>query len=433
MKRIVTLMLAIAMVAGAAFNAAATDVNVSGDMWFYYQWSDNSNFNDADSDGDSEDDFMAAQRIRTQVEFVNEGISGVLNFEIDQHWGKDGGALDTNAVNLETRRAFLDFEVPGTGIGVRLGDQGLALPGAVAGSAVMDTAASSVLVDYTFSEMFDAKAFWARIADDGAESKADDEHDVFGVIAGVHMDGVEFLPYAVYGRLGADTENADEWFVGAATTISMIDKLTVGVDLAYGDVDYDETEANDQSGWVAATKISYALDMVTPGIVAWYGTGDDDDASDGSERMPEVDASWTPTTFGFDGGSGPTTYNILGDTDGDSPAGMWAVGLVFEDIKLIEDLTSTVRVFYYHGTNDAELVEGVATSADASGNYLTDEDSAWEINFDHSYAIYENLTLGAEMGYIKLDLDEDTWALNGDDKDFDDAAWKAAFILNYSF
>ena len=63
--------------------------------------------------------------------------------------------------------------------------------------------------------------------------------------------------------------------------------------------------------------------------------------------------------------------------------------------------------------------------------YLTTKDHAWEVNFDSQYKLYENLTLAAEMGLVRLDLDKDVWGskLNGVDK----TAYKVGLNLNYAF
>ena len=60
--------------------------------------------------------------------------------------------------------------------------------------------------------------------------------------------------------------------------------------------------------------------------------------------------------------------------------------------------------------------------------YLTTKDHAWEVNFDHQYEIYENLTAVLELGYINLHLDSDTWT----DHKTDDA-WKAQVMFQYHF
>jgi hypothetical protein len=170
------------------------------------------------------------------------------------------------------------------------------------------------------------------------------------------------------------------------------------------------------------------MSMMTPGLFAWYGSGDDDDAGNGSERMPYISPDFGPTSFGFDKPGAPIATDSLLSVSG---AGTWGVGLQLADISFIENLKHTLRVAYIKGTNDADLVKGLATKSpatDGNGLYLTDEDSAWEVNFDHTYNIYENLALIVEMGYIKLDVDEDTWG----SAEYDDAM-KLGFNLKYSF
>ena len=61
--------------------------------------------------------------------------------------------------------------------------------------------------------------------------------------------------------------------------------------------------------------------------------------------------------------------------------------------------------------------------------YMTDKDSAWEIDFDHTYQIYENLSAYLELGYIRLDMDEDVW---GSDS-YADNAFRGQVGFQYSF
>ena len=63
--------------------------------------------------------------------------------------------------------------------------------------------------------------------------------------------------------------------------------------------------------------------------------------------------------------------------------------------------------------------------------YMTTDDWAFEVNFDHKYQIYENLAAIVELSYIHLDLDESTWSFN-DLHDTDDA-WKAQLLFQYNF
>jgi hypothetical protein len=66
--------------------------------------------------------------------------------------------------------------------------------------------------------------------------------------------------------------------------------------------------------------------------------------------------------------------------------------------------------------------------------YLTDKDHVFEVNFDHRYAIYENLTAVIELGWLHLSADEDTWR-NADRHDAENGqnAWKAQLSMRFSF
>jgi hypothetical protein len=378
---------------------------------------------------------------------ASENVSGPLFFEIGETvWGQAGGAaggpanigqgaggaLSTDGVNIETRRAYIDFTVPNTELKVRMGLQGLALPSAVAGNPVMDADVAAIVASYAFNDMFSLTGFWARPLDvdsgDDTNKNSMDEYDLAGLIFSAKGDGFSVTPYFVYGMIGKDAgveindvvingDDATAWWGGAAFELTMFDPIVFSADAIYGAVDSD-TDAQEAAGWFLTGKLAYKMDMFTPGVIAWYATGEDDDATDGSERLPFIEpAGFAPTSFGFDGAAGILDGAILSATG----TGTWGVALVAEDIQFIENVSHVVRVAYIKGTNDEK-------SGVAFGN-LTEEDSAWEVNFDTNYQIYENLSAAIELGWVKLDLDESVWGAADDTDD----AWKAGVNLTYSF
>ena len=145
----------------------------------------------------------------------------------------------------------------------------------------------------------------------------------------------------------------------------------------------------DRWGWYIAGEIDYKTPWVTPGILAWWTSGDDDDIYNGSERLPTIDANFAATSFGWDGGDLLNNDDVMG-TDA---SGTWGVGLLFKDISFIENLTHQVRVVFYGGTNDPKSMRDSRSSAfsysNPSGIMLTTADWAWEVNFDTQYQIYE--------------------------------------------
>ena len=159
-------------------------------------------------------------------------------------------------------------------------------------------------------------------------------------------------------------------------------------------------------------------------------TETDDDAMDGSERMPVIDTDVALTSYGFDGG----TYNRSGIFNGTSLSGTWGIVAELKDISFMENLTHAIQVGYYRGTNNSGMLVkngGTVASMTGIGNdlYLTQHDRMWEVNLDTQYQIYKDLTLAFELGYINLDYDENLW---GSDT-YHENNFKAAMSLNYKF
>uniref|UniRef100_B8DRE7 Porin n=1 Tax=Nitratidesulfovibrio vulgaris (strain DSM 19637 / Miyazaki F) TaxID=883 RepID=B8DRE7_NITV9 len=464
MKRIVTLMLAAMLVLGSVAGASAADIKVKGQWDFAFQWLDNTDFQDGDQDGNSEDDFGALQRLRTQIDIIaSENLRGVVFFEIgDTIWGRagstdQGGALGADGRTVEVKRSYIDWTVPNTDLMVRMGIQGLALPGVVAGSPVLDDDVAALTLSYKFNDMVSLTGFWARPYDTSSGDTGNtknDEMDLFGAILPISLDGAKITPWAMFGSIGEDIdlatgngasrgqaaygltsigngigEDTTAWWGGASFEVSMFSPLSLKLDAMYGSVDSNDEET-DRAGWLVIGAVDYKMDMMTPGIFAWYASGDDDDPTNGSERMPYIVPDFGPTSFGFDKVGAPIATDSLLSVSG---TGLWGVGVQLANISFVENLKHTLRVVYMEGTNDKDMANYASLRPTSSGTawnglYLTEKDSAIEVNFDHFYKIYDNLDLIVEMGYIKLDADEDTW---GND-DFSDA-WKLGFNLKYSF
>lgn len=467
MKRFATLMLAFALVLGAFSAAQAADIKAKGVWAFDFSWLDNGDYTSADDDGNSDDDFSASQRFRTQIDIIaSEALKGVVFFEIGNTvWGRSDGALGADGRSVEVRRSYIDWIVPNTDLKVRMGIQGLSLPGAVAPSSpVFDDDVAGITLSYAVNDMVGVTALWARPADTNSGNTGNsqqDEADVFALIVPVTLDGFKVTPYGVYASVGKDASFAGStnggwefgqgmlsmaetigggidsssdtysaWWGGMSFEMSAFAPFSLKADAVYGSKKADDdAESAERAGWLVAALAEYKLDMVTPGILAWYGSGEDDDITDGSERMPSISPTgWGVTSFGFPGSvyRQDTYFGLNG-------AGTWALGLQLADITFMENLSHVFRVVYMQGTNDADSIKGngaaITAFAPASGEvFLTDEDSAIEVNFDTTYKIYENLSLVVEMGWIKLDMDEDTW---GSD-DYSDAK-KLVFNVIYEF
>ena len=498
MKRFAALLLVAAFVLGSAVAAKADgiDIKVKGQWDFAFGWTGNKNFKKsymhAEEQGDN-DKFISRQRIRTQIDFVtSEYLSAVLMFEIGStDWGRGnelparaggsaGGSLDSDGVNIKTKRAYLDWVIPNTPVSVRMGIQGLTLPSTPMGSPVFDADVAGILVSSPLTDWLSVAAFWIRPFDayaDGDRRDFSDEVDAFGILLPMEFDGVVFTPWFIYGFVGANSgfydylfdgnsydntvtaenSSAKAYWIGSHLELSLFDPLVLNLEGIYGHISqadltgfmgavekgWGHSTRYGASGWYLGATLDYSLDFMTPGIFGWWASGDkansDDDGRLG--RLP---------VFGNDGGNFAATsfgcagYYGIGNWDDweavvGTAAGTWGVGIQLADVSFIEDLSHTLRFAYYRGTNDAELVKkgGVFLPYAADALYLTDEDYVMEVNFDHQYQIYENLTAVVELGWLRLHADKDTWknhsAGNTGDRKENQNAWKAELNFRYSF
>jgi hypothetical protein len=200
-------------------------------------------------------------------------------------------------------------------------------------------------------------------------------------------------------------------------------------------------------GWMIAATLDYKLDFgnnfsMTPGIFGWWASGDSAGGVDAGQlgRLPNLGTNggnFRPTSFGFAGYfNSITQWANCGDIGG-TGAGTWGVGIQLANATFIKDLTHTLRFAYYRGTNDPDVVRaGYAPKYRDDGLYLTSDDSVFEINFDHTYKIYENLTAALELGWLHLNSDEEVWGstnmTGGEGKDSTNA-WKAQLMFTFSF
>jgi hypothetical protein len=162
---------------------------------------------------------------------------------------------------------------------------------------------------------------------------------------------------------------------------------------------YGSTSGLDENdkGWYGALAASYKFDMVTPTLFFTYASGDDDDATDGSEIMPTLSEGWaiSPMTGAR---AFSTTWDTWGLTDLPQEAGlaMWTVGLKLDKIQFIDNLTHTLVVAYLKGTSDED-----------SAQLFDEESHAFEVYLANTYKIYENLSAIVEFDYFAPDFNDD--------------------------
>ena len=239
------------------------------------------------------------------------------------------------------------------------------------------------------------------------------------------------------------------FFAGLPIAITALDPLNIEFDFNYGYVggygSYDVLKRGDQiktadtlrSGWLAKALVEYKFDWGVPGVFGWYASGDDGNPGNGSERMPSIAGCGNFTSFIAEGNG---DFAVMGNwmDKNLSYAGTWGVGLQVRDISFVEDLSHTIRVAYWGGTNSPSMTKymnGTAWNEEtADGPYLTTNDGLLEFNLVNEYQIYENLTANLELGYIVNMIDKGTWDRRWMEETTQrQDAWKAQLLFTYSF
>lgn len=485
----------------SAETSHALEVSAKGEYLFSFRYDENGNLYGTGPIDQSRDGFHARQRIRVQVDFVaSEHLRGVYHIEIGElQWGRggavgrgSGGALGADGVNVETKRAFIEFDIPDTDLTFRVGIQGVTNPNIGLGFVLVDADAAGVSAMYRFNDTVGVTAFWTRLYDLDANnvvskgSSRIDEMDYFALMVPVTGEGWSVTPYAMFIASGRDVfrdqglagfprmlspafsaglaylgqpfisryindqSHFYVWWAGTAAEITMFDPFEIAVEALYGSVEATNA-ALDRRGLYVGAELDYKLDMFTLSLFGWYATGEDGSWRNGSEQLPTLSSvrAFGPTSFGFVGTRMLPWEGLVSA----SPAGMWGLRFALKDITFMEDLHHSVRFLYAQGTNDPDsrrivgltspsLILGYKGSPmPVPAGYvtppmettiadipLTTEDSMFEVNFDTYYKLFENLELQLETGMVHVNYGSDVWINQGVG-----TAWKAALGLKYTF
>lgn len=465
------------------------------------------------------DIFEAGQRVRLQLDAqASENLSGTVYFEIGSiRWGQadSGGALGADSKNvIKLKAAYIDWTIPDTAASFRMGLQGITLPNAAGGSAVMDADVAGIVGNYKFNDNLSLTAIWMRPVNDNFTSDyftASNDHanyldniDLFALTLPITLDGYEITPWVMYGMRGKNAlrglESVNEnepwetsdgvlgltvpgltpglnfrngtpldssstgkaygsmFWAGLPLVISDFDPLNIELDINYGYVEAmgrydiikrgsyeDFTRASTKrEGWLVKALVEYKMDFGVPGVYGWYASGDDGNLKNGSERFPSIAGAGNFTSFLGDGNLGWGTFDDSCDW-AMTYSGTWGVGAQIRDVSFIEDLSHTLRVTLWGGTNSTSMVKYMESAYSwregygGEGPYLTVNDYLLEFNLANQWNIYENLEANLELGYVVNMYDQDTWQKSGyyegkgNGKFEKQDAWKAQLTFAYSF
>ncbi|MDR3357269.1 MAG: outer membrane homotrimeric porin [Desulfovibrio sp.] len=445
MKKTATLLLAAAILLGGAGQSSAVDFKVKGSWQFSFDYINGGNFMGKNRQGkhtigqqwaavrQQRDEFEAIQRVHLQLSAIaSERLSGTVFFEIgEQRWGMAtndiGGALGADGTKaVKVKQAYLDWMIPNTSLKLRMGLQGVKLPGFAVDTPILQDDAAGITASWTFNPQVSLSGMWLRPYNDNyadsavpARNNYLDNFDLFGLLVPVTLDGLKITPWGMGGALGPhalspvttaprlggsksftlanhnssqpidglqirdglypaafssgrgassllDSGYAGMFWGGLTGQWTMPDPFRLTWDFAYGSVNNGRGYLNRQ-GWYGMLVAEYALDWGLPGLYGWYFSGDDGDVNNGSERLPYLTTTnnlWNSlSTFGYRGNP------IIGGAKGvlgTNPTGTWGVGARVKDVSFWEDIKHILRVHYFGGTNNTKMASYI------TGRHATD-------------------------------------------------------------
>lgn len=420
------------------------------------------------------DDFVASQRVRLWIFFrQSETLAGMLMFKIptgglNQYWGSAnyGAAIGADGLQVSFKAAALMITPPQTGFRMTLGIQGFAFPSFTETNQHLENTVAGITASKRFSDTFSLTAAWFRTFNDNYTDANGylDNTDLFGVFLPITTEAVKVTPWAMFGMMGKNGNrvvnphntvrfNSFWWnrgrdldadirkmrpygeiyMLGLTSSIELFDPFRLAFDVQYtgrstGNSRYD------QQGYLATLLAEYKLDSMIPGIYGWYGSGEDGNRKNGSERMYRL-------TYGLHGSNSFSSMAFYGAQcqivrQGLLNFGMdgtMGVGVRLKNIALSDDFKTTVRAVYINGTNDKGGISPNgrynAPLAPFDPYLLATDEYALEVSASCEYKIYENLRLLGEAGYLNLNRKSSRRPI---EKKRDDA-WNLSLTFAYEF
>ncbi len=206
------------------------------------------------------------------------------------------------------------------------------------------------------------------------------------------------------------------------------DALSLSLDVQYG---ISQTQGDDDSlnraGFLVGASAGYNLGFGTVTLLGWYGSGDDDDSTNGSERVVIIgtDAPSFATKI-----AGPLAGDLLLNTCGDITTqdgtvtvqlpGTLGAAIGISGMSFVEKLQHGVWASYTVGTSEIS-----DNQASAIFKVMTKDDAIAQVGLINAYHVNKNLRLVLEGAYGVV-LDKDA-------SQFSDNPLMADMRIKYSF
>lgn len=374
-------------------------------------------------DKDAPTNSYVEQRIRLKYSAIaSENFKLKTDFKIDSRWGsgsydthrKLGGEIGSDTVNIETRAAYIDFNLPVKSVNVKLGIQ----PWADAYDGIfVDTQMAGVVASSNINGLA-LSLGWFRLDDSATTPFGRNPRDLV-VLDGAYAVSKDFTVGGSYYMLNDPVNKDTKYLAGSPRTIPRETVHTLGINteaklgvatinsyLLYqlGDLDDLTTNKNRSiSAFAAGISAKAKLEAGLFKASFLYASGDKN--SGGSKAFRDVQD--------LDGGTESdysTDMRILRKDKFTGPSGKAIVssinnrdqGLIFGSVGYDVDLGKKVFAganvgFALVAEENSSKPDNLATNAKNSSNYL-----GTEINAAIGYKLDTNATVRIQGAYTFL-------------------------------
>lgn len=428
-----------------------------------------------------QDKLAIQERLKLQLHaFIDHNLSSFIGFEMGGFTlgnYSEGAALGADRAIVQLSSAWLDWNMPKAPVKVRMGLQSIATPAMASGNSVLNGAMAGVATSVKLAESLFLTAVWGRPYNDnypghnGLQRHYLDNMDVGGLFLPLDLECFNFTPWVLYAAVGpnflrgdvsasgypfgngnlassasylyqglfpaggarhrdfSDANSARQltgygngWWAGFSCVFKGLEPFRLSMDAEGGSMAWSDDWRLLRAGWFATLLLEYNLDWGAPGLYGWFGSGDDGNPANGSERMPapDPDNSCNYSRFAFDG----APYLERNALIANNLAGTWGIGLRLAELALTENWRQTLRVNLICGTNSPAMAKkmslaglwangfelepnflGNGSNLGLPGVYLTTLDKALEVGATSCLKLGENFAINVEAAYIALWLD----------------------------
>jgi hypothetical protein len=337
----------------------------------------------------------------------------------------EGGSFSGDAANVETRWAYLDFQLPfiDAESRVRVGLQPFS-----ANSFLWQETAAGVTWGGDFNDLVKYQLGWVRVVDDLArDDDGDDIKDFDNFIARVNFEPMDKLTVGVFGLYSMADSDEDPPFAGVTPRNYLIkqfadnvdiDLFNLGVDgtfetgsfffnwdLIYQtgtmeDIALDDTEFSgggntdgdfDVSAYLVHADVGMNLGKAKLTYTFWYASGDDDAGDDDFEGFISYDVDRSDNMSLFEGNyADDVSYFTERPYLLDKGMIMNKIGLEYQ---ATEKLLLGTAAMYMMTAEDIDYT-------DFNGNSRSNDEIGIEFNAFAKYMLYSNVELAIGAGYL---------------------------------